>query len=217
MKKSLAGVGNPPSCKLGSTARPRPLRISGLALLFAAIASLSLGSAHAQPTPSQIYQGLVSYWPMDTITSGATPDVVSGINLTAAGSPSTTSGKFGNGIVLNGTSQYFGPYRHAMAGRGHQQPGLGPSLLRRNAIHSGVLGQGSGADHCQPLPLYDGQHDQYTAALLPPKREFRQLVCKLDAIVRPIQNNPPINHAYTANNTFLDGTWHHVAWVDSYG
>src|SRR5664280_1497973 len=74
----------------------------------AAIACLSAGSAFGQVTASQIYQGLVSYWPMDTITSGTTPDVVSGINLTAANSPSTTTGgKFGNGIVLNGSNQYL--------------------------------------------------------------------------------------------------------------
>src|ERR1035438_1269089 len=73
----------------------------------AAIACVSAGSAFGQVTASQIYQGLVSYWPMDTITGGTTPDVVSGINLTAANAPSTATGKFNNGIVLNGSNQYL--------------------------------------------------------------------------------------------------------------
>ena len=54
-------------------------------------------------------------------TSGSvvtTPDVVSGINLTATNGPTTTPGKFGNGILLNGTSQYLFNIETQMLGGG---------------------------------------------------------------------------------------------------
>ena len=77
----------------------------------AAALCLSISSAFSQVTSNQIYRGLISYWPMDAlITNGSvvtTPDVVSGINLTAAGGPALVSDPFSNAISLNGTSQYL--------------------------------------------------------------------------------------------------------------
>jgi hypothetical protein len=183
----------------------------------AAIACLSPGSAHAQVTPSQIYQGLVSYWPMDTITGGATPDVISGINLTAVGSPTTTSGKFGNAITLNGSSQYLYYTDTQWLGGGTNNLASGLPYfagtpftvafwIKANTPTAASKYMFTMGNTTNTLPLYMLQSGSGNSSTYP----------KLDGYIRPIQNNPPVNHAYTTNS-FLDGNWHHVAWVDNYG
>lgn len=184
----------------------------------AAIACLSVGSAHAQVTASQIYQGLVSYWPMDTITGGTTPDVVSGINLTAANSPSTTSGRYGSGaIVLNGSNQYLYNTDTQWLGGGTNNLASGLPYfagtpftvafwINANTPTAATKYMFTMGNTTNTSPIYALQSGSGTIGTFP----------KLDAFVRPIQNNPPINHIVTTN-TFLDGTWHHVAWVDNYG
>ena len=184
----------------------------------AAIACLSVGSAHAQVTASQIYQGLVSYWPMDTITGGTTPDVVSGINLTAANSPSTTSGRYGSGaIVLNGSNQYLYNTDTQWLGGGTNNLASGLPYfagtpftvafwIKANAPTAATKYMFTMGNTTNTLPLYILQSGSGNSSTYP----------KLDAYLRPIQNNPPINHAVTTNS-FLDGNWHHVAWVDNYG
>jgi hypothetical protein len=59
---------------------------------------------------ADVRQGLVSYWPMDTVNGNVTPDLAFGNhlvlnNLTAA---NLVPGKRGSAFQLNGTSQYLG-------------------------------------------------------------------------------------------------------------
>ena len=204
-------------CRLSMESMKIPLFVC-----CAGILCLSAGSAHAQVTPSQIYQGLVSYWPMDTLnTSGGvttTPDVISGLNLTApAGPTSTTTGQFGSAIQLNGTSQYLVVTNFDYAGGYTNNLNTGlpyfagtpftvafwvkaatPTAADRYLFAMGCT-TNSGPLYC----LQSG----HTAG---------NGYSNLDVIVRPIQNNPPINHYYTTNG-ILNGNWHHVAWVDNYG
>ena len=200
-----------------STRMKSPLFNIALFVCSAAIACLSAGSAHAQVTASQIYQGLVSYWPMDTITGGATPDVVSSINLTAVNSPTTTSGKYGNGIVLNGTSQYLANTDTQWLGGGTNNLASGLPYfagtpftvafwIKANTPAAATKYMFTMGNTTNTFPIYALQSGSGTSGTFP----------KLDVFIRPIQNNPPINHNQSTNN-FLDGNWHHVAWVDNYG
>ena len=179
----------------------------------AAIACLSAGSSHAQPTPSQIYQGLVSYWPMDTITGGTTPDAVSGINLNAVNSPTTTTGQFGNAIQLSGTA--YLSFTDSAVGGGTNNLGSGlpyyagtpftMAMWVKAAAQTGkylfALGNTTAGN-----PLYciqTGNGATYND--------------KLDFIMRNLAGVTIVSHAYTASDTFFDGSWHHLAWVDNYG
>jgi hypothetical protein len=194
---------------------------SCFAPLFAAIAALSIGNAHAQVSSNQIYNGLVSYWPMDQLNTASgvttTPDVVSGINLTAVGGPTSAVGQFGNAIALNGTSQYL--VNTNTTGGGGNTNNLAAGLpyfagtpftlafwvkaAKPTSTTHYVFAMG---DTTNATPLYCLQSGSTAAT-----------EANLDVIIRQINNSPPVNHASTTNVLFDGVNWHHLAWVDSNG
>jgi hypothetical protein len=191
------------------------------AIFLAALASLSLGSALGQVTTNQIYRGLISYWPMDQLNtngSGAvtTPDVVSGLDLTANGGITVGAGQFGNAITLDGTSGYLASLDTTSSG---------PPT---NNLVSG-------------LPYYDGQPltialwikapqptstSHYLFAMgsttnanilyLAQSGSAAATESNLDCIIRNQNGTAPVNHPHSTNGLF-NGAWHHLAWVDSNG
>ncbi|HEY3864314.1 MAG TPA: LamG-like jellyroll fold domain-containing protein [Verrucomicrobiae bacterium] len=191
---------------------------SRLLPLCAALA-LSLGSAFGQVTANQIYTGLVSYWPMDQLATNSdtgavtTPDVISGLSLTAMAGPTNVAGQFGNAIYLNGTNEYLV----------NTQPIPGTNNLATGA------------------PYFDGK--PYTVAMwlkVPMPTSVTHYVwamasttnnnplmivqtgstatteSNLDCIIRNVNGTAVVNHTHTTNALF-DGNWHHFAWVDSNG
>jgi hypothetical protein len=189
-------------------------------LLFClTLLGLSVGSVFGQVTSNQIYQGLISYWPMDELETNAgvvtTPDVVSGINLTANGGVTPGPGQFGNAVTLDGTTGYLvNDYNSAW--------------IPTNNLATG-------------LPYYDGQPltialwikapqpastSHYVFAMgsttnnnilyLIQSGSAAATESNLDCILRNQNGTAPVNHPHTTNWLF-NGAWHHLAWVDSNG
>jgi len=191
--------------------------------LCVSILCLNLGSAFGQVTSNQIYQGLISYWPMDVLNTNngivTTPDVVSGLNLTATGGVTIGSGngEFGNAISLDGTTGFLS------------------STNESPAIPTDNLANG--------LPYFDGQPLTITMWIkaAQPSTTTHYVVAmgsttnanilyvlqtgsaattesNLDCIMRNQNGTAVVNHPHTTNALFnTTATWHHLAWVDSNG
>jgi hypothetical protein len=189
----------------------------------ASLLCLSVGSAFGQVTSNQIYAGLISYWPMDqlmTNVSGVvtTPDVVSGLNLTATGGVTVGSGgEFGNAITLNGTTGFLSSTNNSLA-------------VPTNNLANG-------------LPYYDGQPLTITMWIkaAQPSSTTHYLFAmgsttnanilylvqsgsatttesNLDCIIRNQNGTAVVSHPHSTNALFnATATWHHLAWVDSNG
>src|SRR4051812_33959881 len=56
---------------------------------------------------SDVRQGLVSYWPLDTLNGATAPDLAVGNNMTVTGSPSLVPGTNGNAFPFTTSSNYL--------------------------------------------------------------------------------------------------------------
>jgi hypothetical protein len=156
---------------------------------------------------------------MDQLSSSngvtITPDVVSGLNLTAVNGPTTTGGKFGNAIALDGSTQYLVNTDTQMLGGETNNLATGLPYFAGTPFTLAVwvhVAQPASVTHyvftlgntTTTGPLYLLQSGS-TAATEP----------ELDVILRGL-GSTPVNHTHTTNVLF-DGNWHHLAWVDNYG
>ncbi len=157
-----------------------------------------------------LHRGLVSYWPMETVTSGTTPDLSFGNNMTVVGSPATVSGKVGNTLQLS-SSAYL-KLLHTTTGSDQNNFPIwaagkytiafwikaNPDTARRYIFC--MASTSSATDQS----LYMIENGITTGA------------GKLDLYIRVNTGGLYVNHVVSATTVF-DNTWHHVALVDSLG
>src|SRR5262245_1115704 len=66
-----------------------------------------LGSRFSVYAQTDVRQGLVSYWPFETLNANTTPDLAVGNNLNAIGTPLVVTGAFVNAFQFTTSSNYF--------------------------------------------------------------------------------------------------------------
>jgi len=182
-----------------------------ITLLFTALSLFSVLSASAALS---LTDGLVSYWPMDAISGGSTPDVSFANNFNTVGTPTTTTGHTGAGstaITFPTTADYLS----ISHGADQTLNGLPIYGGRRYTIALWVKG-----------PATAGKA-VFTEATTTATTPFIILqtgaggagtpASKLDIIIRNDGGGAtPLNHVGSTNTVF-DSTWHHIAWVDDNG
>src|SRR5690349_16390191 len=161
---------------------------------------LLLGTA---PVFSQdLRNGLVAYWPLDTLSSGTTTDVAYTNTFTAVASPTSGAGQFGNALTFNGTSQYL----FTTHGTTNTDTGLPVYFPGAYTICMWVKGAAQTAKglFCEASttsanPLLILQTGNATASNT-----------KLDVIIRNNNGTALLNHIASQTVVF-NNAWHHIA------
>jgi hypothetical protein len=149
--------------------------------------------------------GLVAYWPLDTIAGVKTPDLVSAYDMTLgapSGAPLATleEGKWGQAMRFDAA--------HSQFARVIYKPGDAlPAYTRSNftvSFWAKAPAAAQGWAFAEASTLNNN-----------PAFALGQLGSdgKLDIYVRTDSGGVPISHARSVNNTVWNDEWHHVAWV----
>ena len=153
------------------------------------------------PGPPNLTNGMVAYWPLDTITGVKTPDLVSAYDMTVnnMGSSNIVEGKWGNALSFDKTfSQY--------ARRIHNAGDALPAYPRSNftvAFWAKAPPASGGWVFAEASTL--GNNPAFCMGMLNNSPS-------LDGFVRSDAGQPSGDHRMSAG-IFWDDTWHHVAWV----
>lgn len=162
---------------------------------------------------ADVRQGLVSYWPLDSISAdwGSTPDVVSGNDFVLIGIDPTAlvDGKRGKAIQFDGASKYA--FYTAT-------PGVDTGLpISRSAVYTvvcwvkgppnqsdrRVFSESNSLDYNNNPLVNIGTHNTGADGTV-------------DLYFRNSTGGVQVNHAHSPGTAF-DNTWHHIALVDEYG
>jgi hypothetical protein len=148
--------------------------------------------------------GLVSYWPFDTVTNAPptnSPDLYShdDMTLNAMDSSSLVPGEFGNGVSFDGVSQT--QYGSETAGT----PIYDVSTTYTVAFW--VKGAGSQSGYRAIFGNGNPGNGNYFLIGNDPNGNSGKLNVRISAATGDVLSTA----------TALDGTWHHVAWVDQNG
>jgi len=181
------------------------------ALLQAALL-LSAGTLCLQAQITNIQQGLVSYWPMDsTFTSNSqtyTADLVQGNNLLVLGSATFVPGQFGNAVSNNGASyEVFIPATPGTTGLPiTMNPGTNFSILFwANGVNSSGARVFAEAQQTNSTPI--NSVDVTQASPSGAVQTFNRIYSTNTGGAQ----QPTVN----GNTVVFNGTWHHLAWVVS--
>ncbi|WP_160164681.1 LamG-like jellyroll fold domain-containing protein [Pedosphaera parvula] len=150
------------------------------------------------PAPN-IISGMVSYWPLNTISnSTSTPDLVSqnDLQLTAMSNGNLVPGKFGNGLSFDGSSQYGAET-------------TGTPIYDLNTTYTVALWINGVPGIANEQIFANGNSTNGNYFFIGP--DNTGATSKLD-----IRINPGMSDTLSTA-TALDGTWHHVVWVDQNG
>ena len=156
--------------------------------------------------------GLVSYWPMNTINGTTTPDLSFTNTLSFSGpavvvANTNLSGQFSNAMQLNGTTTYFTNI-HAY------DPALTGLPAYRHGVGHTVAMWVNGAPQTAKYLFAEASSGNATPIFIIQTGNAAANSNKLDVILRP--SVTLINHVVSSNVVF-DSTWHHFAWVDDLG
>jgi hypothetical protein len=154
--------------------------------------------------PPNVSSGLLSYWPMDTATSGTTPDVHLGADLLLhnMSESDVVAGQYSNSFYFTGFSTYANRSK-------------GNSFYSTNGYTvafwvNGYPGQASGEIYSE------GSSTDGTPLFMLGTPASASSPGNLDVFLRDSTGTYRLNHVVSTNIVF-DTTWHHVAWVDVNG
>jgi hypothetical protein len=187
---------------------PHPTRIRVSGLTFKLFASLFLGLALCSAPAADIRSGMVSYWPLDSITGDTTPDVAFTNTMNVFGAPVVSPGKFGNAFTF-ANHVYLTNLHEANA-----YPSSGLPIYSAGAYTICMWVKG---------PPQTGKY-LYTEANLTNNNPLLLLQtgqvaannAKFNVNIRTDGNTTILNHVVSTKVVF-DDTWHHIAWVDDNG
>ncbi|MBI2946027.1 MAG: hypothetical protein HYY23_00135 [Verrucomicrobia bacterium] len=171
--------------------------------------ALCLSLTAVTASAADIREGLVSYWPLDTISSDftSTPDVVSANHMLLANIADSSvlmEGKRGKAFLFDGdTSQRY--LFHTVA-EGTDN-GLPVSRSRRYSILLWVKGKGSGQSDRR---IFSESSSTVNDPLVNIGTHNAGTDDTVDIFVR--NSGTQINH-YHSRKAGLDDAWHHIAWT----
>jgi hypothetical protein len=178
----------------------------GVLTAFTAI----IPSAAAQPT--DIRQGLIAYWPMESHDGTTTPDATPFANtLTLAGAPGVGAGQFGNAFTFNGSSTYL----ITLHTPDNSTTGLPVYRAGSYTVAMWVKGAAQTAKYL----FSEGNTTDNDTLLILQTGQFATNNNRLDVIIRNDAGTIAgtlVNHVVSTNVVF-DNAWHHIAWVDDQG
>src|SRR5688500_9706963 len=165
----------------------------------------------SSPLDAALTDALISYWPMDTLTGGKTPDAIADNDLTRVGPIGDASRDGKAGFQFNGTtSSLTNPHPTDASVTGlpiYRTGGYTVAMWVKGAPQTAryLFAHGHTTNN---NPLFIIQTGQAAADN-----------SKLDIIIRNLAGGAagtPVNHRVSASVVF-DDTWHHIAWVDTDG
>ncbi len=151
--------------------------------------------------------GLLAHWPLDSGTT-TTPDFALGNNLAVNGGTSFVSGVISNGFSFDGSARYLG-IAHDPAGT-NGLPAYQPG--RALTIAAWIRGTPQTAKYF----FAEGSTTNTSPLFLLQSGQTAAVNNKLDVLIRNTAAGTLVNHA-VSTRTVLDGTWHHIAYVDNVG
>lgn len=150
------------------------------------------------PAPNLV-SGMVSYWPMDTISNSiSTPDLVSqnDFQLTAVSGTNVVAGEFGNALAFDGATQF-----------GAETTGT-PIYDVSTTYTVALWVKGSSTGKPNEVVFANAQTNGNFFVIGPDNTGNSGRV--------DMRVNPGMSDTYSTGTAF-DGNWHHIAWVDQNG
>lgn len=170
----------------------------------------ALVSSAAMLRAADIRQGLVSYWPLDTVSADTftSPDLVSGNDLNVAWIDNSTlvSGQEGQAFSFDGASQYAW-----FTTPPEVDTGLPVSQHPQFTVTFWANGVGTGQNDRR---MYSESSSLNTDPLFNLGTHNARTDDTVDIYIR--NNGVHVNHAHSSNPG-IDGEWHHIAWTETNG
>lgn len=204
----LAAIRRPPptpwpnkSSKLFTLMKTSVSLFSVCALMGAAL------PAGAQPT--DIRQGLVAYWPLESTGGGLAADATPfGNPLPIVGAPVVSAGKFNNAFTFDGSTTYLSS-THTF-----DNSATGLPIYRAGSYTIAMWVKG--IPQTAKYLFTEGCTTNTGPLLLLQTGQVAANNSKFDIIIRPTTGAALVDHRVSATVVF-DNTWHHIAWVDDRG
>ncbi len=146
--------------------------------------------------------GLIAYWPLDTVVGVKTPDLVSAYDLTVAGTtlPTLVPGKWGNAMSFNATQSQF-------ARRIHNPGDALPAYPRTNfTVSAWVKAPWTAGSWFFTESSTLGNNPAFC---LGQRNSYND---KLNTFVRT-DGGSQVNDNRASTTVVWDDNWHHIAWV----
>ncbi|MBU6410641.1 MAG: hypothetical protein KGR98_09655, partial [Verrucomicrobia bacterium] len=164
---------------------------------------ITVGAAQAQ---SSLWTNLVSYWPFDTATATATPDLVIGNDLLLSNAPVLVAGERGSAFQFNGANQFLGLVHSTSPA----DTGL-PIYYSTNGYTIAFWVNGPPTQANNRTVFSEGNLANSGLLL-----NFATQGGSLRLYLRNDSGSAVINN-YISSATVFDNTWHFVAWADDQG
>jgi hypothetical protein len=147
--------------------------------------------------------GIIAYWPLDSIAGVKTPDLVSAYDLTVnnMGSTNVVSGKWGNALSFDKT---LSQYARRIHGPGDALPAYSRSNFTVSFWAKAPIETGGGWVFAESSTL--GNNPAFAMGL------FNNSNPGLDGFVRSDAGQPAGDHRISATPVW-DDTWHNIIWV----
>lgn len=148
--------------------------------------------------------GLVAYWPLDSIAGVKTPDLVSAYDMTVnnMGSSNVVAGKWGNALAFNKT---FSQYARRIHNSGDALPAYSRTNFTVSLWVKAPIATGGGWAFTESRS--DGNNNTAFCMGL-----FNNINQGLDAFVRSDAGQPAGDHRISVTPVW-DDSWHNVVWV----
>lgn len=158
--------------------------------------------------------GLMAYWPLDTVDEGATPEEMNEFDMTLnnMSSENVVEGRRDQAFQLDGEEEFLS-FQPEISG------GL-PIYTHANGVYSVTMWV-KGESGQEDRRIFSEGSTESDSPLLNIGTDNTGETGKLDLFLRNSQRGSsraptPLSHKKSESTAF-DGTWHHIAWVDSGG
>jgi hypothetical protein len=187
--------------------------------LFHRLRSLAFLSCLSTLIPNafadDVRNGLVSYWPFDTVNGNTTPDLAFGNDLVLVNSPTSGAGFRGQAFSFNGSSQYIGMV-HTNDATFTNNMGLPIYSAKRYTVMFWVKGA---AAQNNKVVFAEGTTNTQNGLFLIGTRNGTTATPAggVNASIRTAGGTTILNNTLSTGVAFDTANWHQVTWVDDAG